>query len=586
MYGSVWEGVFLASTCQWPVCQGVIHLHTHTHTHTRTVMELYEELPDGEGPIQEELKEDLPGSTFSDAYPYLSPSPTSGAPPPLPSGPITKRNWSDALPPLPSGPIPQRNRPPSMRVVSPPPLPTQAPATFTSSTNTLPYLKKDMTKQQKAATVKLKASPKSTSARVGGIDMNEFLKKARSRSNRPFEELENKTLHKEDDEDRHTASLLNQLQKMAPAPTSKPKSSEDASPLWVKKNEQQEDAPEFIKKAHNITKPRSGSDEISSQPSLSPSPVPPRPAVKPRVMNPPRQEPKEDNTLTWLKQRKRQFQLVKMGGPEGEQKPPPPALAPRPGMASPPTISQSGQSRSQYPLPPSKKTRPVPLPRKSTLSALPEVTNPQTSMFPPPPPGSVRGRAMTLERHTSGSHKFSKNSPIVPPKPVPYRAVPTAEPAEAPPPLLRQQKPLPPIPRQITPLVLARGGRTAPQPPITSPPPTTIPQRDMAPSSNKPPPPIPSPLPPAVLQRDMLPPTATSPPPTVPQRDTPPVGSKIPPHFPVSPRAELPSPITTSRGELPPPVVSLRYHYRPLPPVDLYNPPIISRSTKPRIPGE
>ena len=385
---------------------------------------------------------------------------------------------------------------------------------------------------------------------------------ARSRSDRVLEELENRNSPKEDDEDRCAAPWLNQLQKNVLVPAPKPKSSEDASLLWVKKNEQQEDIPEFIKKARKITKSGSGFGETSTQPFHSPSSAPPHQAVKPRVTSLPQQEPEEEKKPAWLKQRERQLQQAKMGGAKCKGKPPPPTVAPQLGVAPPPTIPQLGQNGSQHPLTPAKKPKPVPLPRKSTLSTLPVVTKPQRSVLPSLPPGSVREKVMTLEKNTSSSHEFSKNSPIVTPKPVPYRALPTAEPTEALPPPL--------IPRhthdEITPLILARGKRAIPQPPITSPPLPTIIQRDMAPPSNKP-----------------SWSSTSPPPPAIPQRDNSPVDLKLAHHFPVSSSAEPPPPVSNSQSEPTPTMTSLRYRRRPLRPVD---PPIISQSTNPRIQGE
>ena len=505
--------------------------------------ELYEELPDQIQDYPEDLYEDLPANELNypdDNHPYNPNAFVGGiSPPPLPSGPIPTHRPGGPPPPSQMAPPPPSAQPP------PPPLPTRAPSTTLSagSTKTLQVQNKKNKPdtKKKGATIARSGGGSSGGGGGGGIDMSEVLKRARMRSERAIEDLENKRNQREDadsEDNKPAAPWLNQLRKTAPIhPKPKPIREVPAQVNGTKEDE----VPEFIRKARTLSVSMENDADIGvSNKPVSPTvrkppPVtakPPPITAKPRLPTPSMptdsNQPEVQEKPAWMKQRERQ---VKMASEMAK-----PAPGPKPSAALP-NGSPAHAVTSSAP-PPAKKPRPVPAPRGITSPKKEHqpIANEPTEQGSPSVTcgGSVRDRARTLERGMSGSVSPPPSPKGLPPKLVPpTRTTPTHQVGSittvvslSKPPVAGRPGPPPPVRREFK--------EPAPSPPVEPPP---------------------SPVPPPIPTKGPPPPPPTFSPPSAP----------------------------ATQGEPTPPMVSLQKFRRlPLQSVDIFNPPgVPSRNTKP-----
>lgn len=555
--------------------------------------ELYEELPGGE---EEDLYEDLPDSAyigqdsaFSSGYP-ISPSHNQVTPPPLPTSSIPQFRPGAPPPPI-SAP------PPSLAPTPPvPPLPTRSPTTQLSSKPPTGQAKKG--KDLKKKPPPLKSTPSSGSA---GIDMNEILKKAKSRSTN-YENLEKK--FKDASEDKHIAPWANQLRKT-------PRDDEAAKRGLL--DSQESEVPEFIRKARTLSIATDadvdGDGRPSPSPPLHPPAVskkpPPVASTKPRVPSPGSMMPKvvegESSSTApkpaWQKQRERQVALSQSSGGDGvggESKPakyvpakPSPAIPNKPAVAGRPPLpgkvsptllpkapigdGSNGHKSNAPPLQVTPKPKPKPTPRNlpSTIPVLSPrhengtvngISEPDLTISPRTL--SIKDKARFLEKSMGVVDDAPPPPSTAPPPPSSAPPPPSAAPPTSKPP---PPKPVPRSPsnHNIQPPL--------PRKPASSPPTPGSKPAGSSPSSRRPyrvAPPIPN--------GKLPPPPPETPPPS---STTPPLPTKAPP-------APVPGLAAATQAQPTPPMGSvMKFRRLPLRPVDLFNPPPPpSRDTKPSWP--
>lgn len=393
--------------------------------------------------------------------------------------------------------------------------------------------------------------------------MKEVLKKARLRSEKAIEDLEQKRHQRDEtDDDKHAAPWLNQLRKTAPPPP-KPKPIKEPEMNGTAEN----NVPEFIKKARTFSVGHE-SEQDAVRPNKPVSPVTarkPPTTAKPPVTTKPRlpipSMPAQDNAQpevqekpAWMKQRERQFNMAKMSAVDSAGKPAP-GQKPPVGLPN----GNPGHGVSSAP-PPAKKPRPVPTPRNVTSpkrEALPAVNESNERESPPlSAGGSVKDRAKSLERGMTGGNLSPPPSPKIAPKPVP--------------------------PTRTTPVHQVGGNHPTPVPTIPSKPPITT----VVAAASKP-----APYPPVrrEFKEPAPPPPVTPPPPSPSPMPPPPIPSKAGPFpSPGPPSMAPPSSFPVTQGESTPPMVSLQKFRRlPLQSVDIFNPPSVpSRNSKSSSPIE